>query len=95
MNPALVIASVTASSRSRSPGEYISFTPYTPEPKQEIAGCICIEPNHAVSIVRSTTFPDSVDVRFRGDLAITEIDRLIYKLNKLKSSMLQLMEENK
>ena len=91
MNPGVLGATVAANSNAGERNHNsMYFVPYVREPESKIQGCINVELNKNICAYWSA--PDVIDIKFKEELGIAEIDRLINKLHKLRDSMMGLME---
>lgn len=85
MNAALIAACATSGTRKRH-DEPIYFSSYTPEPKPKYTVAVTLEQNRYMEVIHSYS-ADVVDIKFKDEMGLIELDSLIRKLMKARDSL--------
>lgn len=87
MNPALIVATVAMNANKNSEfNRTYYFSPYTPKPRPEYAVLVTLKLNSSVSAEPSVV-DDAIDIRFRNEEGLCELDNFIRNLIKARDSL--------
>ena len=85
MNAALITACAINGSRHKQNAP-IYFSAYMPKPRPEYAVAVSIKQTKNTSIVHQY-IPDDVQIRFKGEIGLVELDELIYDLIEARDEL--------
>lgn len=90
MNPALISTTTAMNSikgTKRPEWEHVVyFSPYTPKPRPEYAVSVTLKLDRHVS-AEPSVMDDAIDIRFRNEEGLNELNNLIRKLIKARDNL--------
>lgn len=94
MNPALLITTVATNAAKGHEWERTYYCkPYTPRPRPDCVVSVSIKTDSYVT-VESSIKPDVVDIRFRNENGLDELNEFIRKLIKARDRLDAGLKEN-